>query len=72
MFRYSRESPLEPPHVHVVVDRERYARINLGTDAWMDKPPPRAGQAMRLYLQNKDACLAAWNQMHADRKLETD
>lgn len=34
LFRcYSREGPHEPPHVHVIVDRDRFARIDLLTDA---------------------------------------
>ena len=71
LFRcYSRESPLEPPHIHVIVDHNRQARINLVTDAWMDQPPPRAAQAMRLYLQHKAESVAKWNQLHATRKLE--
>lgn len=71
LFRcYSRESPLEPPHVHVIVDRDRYARINLTTDGWLDVPPPRAAHAMRLYLVHKAACVNEWNRLHAHRKIE--
>ena len=64
VFRcYSRESLLEPPHIHVIVDRERFGRIDLGTDGWIGNPPPRAMQAMKLYLRHKAACVSEWNRL---------
>jgi hypothetical protein len=66
---YARESANEPPHVHVVVDREHVVRINLLDYTWMDAPPRRAVQAMHLYRTHKPACLEAWNRLHSDRIL---
>ena len=67
---HTREKLNEPAHVHVKLEsRKREARIDLLTHEWLDKPPPDAAKAMKLFHERYEECVAGWNKDNPDRRI---
>jgi hypothetical protein len=61
----TRESPLEPPHVHVICSDGTEFRINLQDGSFMDPVPKgRIKKVSRLYRKYAEEIREAWEQYH--------
>jgi hypothetical protein len=61
---HTKESPLEPPHVHVWFGGQE-VRIRLNSGTFMEEPPPGKRRAiLRAYRKHAKAIREAWDRIH--------
>jgi hypothetical protein len=66
----TRESPVEPPHVHVLGPDGTEFRINLQDGSFMDPVPKGlARKVKRLFRKHLEAIREAWERYHPTRKI---
>ena len=67
----TRESPVDPPHVHVIGSDGSEFRINLQDGSFLDPVPGgRARKVRRLYRKHLEAMREAWEHFHPTRRLK--
>ena len=65
----TRESPIEPPHVHVICSDGMEFRINLQDGSFMDPVPKgRARKVKQLYRKHAAEIREAWERWHPRRR----
>ncbi len=66
----TRESPVEPLHVHVICSDGTEFRINLQDGSFLDPVPRgRVRRVRRLYRKHLEALREAWEQYHPMRRI---